>query len=112
MTPFYGTRSHLTLLAWIAYLDVHKYEFINASNEFFANGKVKVTGDDYARLYIALKKESKVVALGKIASDALTKLKIKHFRLPHPSPRNRQLNNPIFIDRELAKCKRFLEEIK
>jgi len=111
LTPFYGTRSHLTLLSWIAYLDPGKYKFINASNEFDDKGRVKLTGDDYVRLYITLGKHKKVVALGQVASEALTKLKIKHFRLPHPSPRNRQLNNPIFIEKELAKCKKFLEEI-
>jgi uracil-DNA glycosylase len=112
MTPFYGTRSLLTLLAWIAYLDVKEYAFINASNEFANDGKVKLTGDDYVRLYMALNKEKRVVALGKIASNALTKLKIKHTTLPHPSPRNRKLNDPYFTDAELAKCRKYLDKIK
>lgn len=49
-----------------------------------------------------------IVALGNKASSRLKKLGIEHFKLPHPSPRNRLLNNPNFIDSELKKCKNYL----
>jgi uracil-DNA glycosylase len=110
MTPFYGTRSMLTLSAWIATLGITNYEMINASNEFEVDGKVVITDRDLLRLGRTLKNQGRcVVALGKIASDALKRLDIVHYRLPHPSPRNRLLNDPIFIEGELAKCREYLE---
>jgi uracil-DNA glycosylase len=108
MTPFYGTRSYLTLLSWIATLGVKNYGFINASNEFAEDGKVKITQNDYIRLQTILGTKSKVVALGRIASDALNRLNIKHFPMPHPSPRNRQHNDHTFISERLTKCKEYL----
>lgn len=112
LTPFYGTKSHLTLLSWIAYLGVKNYNFINASNEFFDDGKVKVTNSDLIRLWTALSTERQVVTLGKIASRALNRLHIEHCSLPHPSPRNRLLNNPDLINQELSKCREYLDNIK
>jgi uracil-DNA glycosylase len=112
LVPFQGTKSLLNLKAWIVVLGAKNYSFINASEEYDYNGRVKLVGEDYVRLESLLKGEKRVVALGVIASRALSTLKIKHFRLPHPSPRNRLLNNPIFIEKELAKCKEFLAKIK
>ena len=111
MTPFYGTKSHMTLISWIATLDVSDYGFINASNEFAVDGKVKVTKDDYLRLYTVLGNKQLVVALGKIASDTLVKLDIPHYRLPHPSPRNRILNDSNVVEEHLAKCKEYLKNL-
>lgn len=51
----------------------------------------------------------KVVALGNKASDRLTKMGIEHFKLPHPSGRNRKLNDPKFIDSELEKCNNYIK---
>ena len=111
MTPFYGTKSHLTLLSWIATLGVKDYALINASNEFAEDGKVKVTKDDYLRLHNALGGERYIVALGKIASDSLDKLGIEHYALPHPSPRNRILNDQAAIEEYLSSCKEYLKNL-
>jgi hypothetical protein len=48
----------------------------------------------------------KVVALGNEASKALGK--IPHFKLPHPSGRNRQINDALFIKTKLAECKEYM----
>jgi len=48
------------------------------------------------------------VALGNNASRAL--YGIPHFKLPHPSPKNRKLNDKEFIASELQKCYSYLKE--
>lgn len=48
----------------------------------------------------------KIVALGNNASKALKG--IKHFKLPHPSGLNRQINNKRLINRKLKECGKWL----
>lgn len=50
----------------------------------------------------------KVVALGYNASATLKAYGVEHFRLPHPSGRNRLLNNKDFIGIKLLECKEFI----
>lgn len=50
------------------------------------------------------------VALGNNASRVLENMEIPHFKLPHPSPRNRMLNNKKLIASELKKCYLYLKE--
>lgn len=49
-----------------------------------------------------------VVALGDVASKALEKEGTPHFKLPHPSGRNRQINDKEFIAKKLEECKNWL----
>ena len=48
----------------------------------------------------------KIVALGKTAAKALTLLGVSFYEMPHPSGRNRLLNDPKFVD---GKVKGLLE---
>ena len=59
-----------------------------------------------------IRKERKhlFVALGNNASERLSDMDIEHFKLPHPSPRNRKLNDQKFIDSELEKCYRYIKD--
>lgn len=98
MIPFVGTPSWKTLLKWIKTLDVSSYHI---SNSFSPMDMVEVQ---------CFKKDGNTfIALGNEASDRLAKVGIEHFKLPHPSPRNRKLNDPKFIDSELEKCKDYLK---
>lgn len=54
--------------------------------------------------------ESKIVALGEFPSMVLRRLGIKHHRIPHPSGRNRTLNDPRFVEQVLSECRRYLYE--
>lgn len=112
LVPFVGTKSFDVLKMWINELGVDGRAFINASNQIAIDGKFKVTGDDLDRLNSMLKDQPSIVALGMTASQTLKMLDIKHFKLPHPSGRNRKLNDPTFIVGELAKCRAYLEEIR
>lgn len=51
-----------------------------------------------------------LIALGNNASKWLNIH--KHFKLPHPSGRNRQINDKEFIEKKLAECKKYIEDNK
>lgn len=50
----------------------------------------------------------KFIALGNNASNILKFFDVHHFKLPHPSGRNRQLNNPKFIEAKLEECREWI----
>lgn len=49
-----------------------------------------------------------IVSFGNIAYNRLRKLGYESFKLPHPSGRNRQINNKKFINQKLKECKQWL----
>lgn len=49
----------------------------------------------------------KVIALGNSASRRL--IDIPHFKLPHPSGQNRQINDKVFIKSKLNECKKYIK---
>lgn len=51
---------------------------------------------------------NKVIALGGLVSSVLKRANIEHYALPHPSPLNRQINNPEYILSKLEDCKKWL----
>ena len=78
------------------------YDFMNCSDE---------VGQKYTIDYESLKvtsKYDKVIALGNVASDSLKKLDIIHFKMPHPSGLNRQLNDKEFEKKKIKECYNYL----
>jgi hypothetical protein len=97
-----GTQSYRTLLEWIWKLD------IDITNVMLTNK------DQIPMWFMAADDESRLhrhtyIALGNEAAKVLDKHKLSYFKLPHPSPRNRKLNNEDFIDSELAECYDYLK---
>jgi len=90
------------LKKWTESVGLTSYDFINCSDE--PGDKYEI---DYDKLS-ATKKYKKVIALGGVASKALTKVGVRHFKMPHPSPRNRQLNDKQFESDMLYKMKEYL----
>lgn len=90
---------------WVEKLELDTFTFMNA---YPYPGKCKISEVNLDNLRKALYKFSKVVALGNFADEALTKADIHHFKLPHPSPLNRQINDDRFINECLAECKEYL----
>lgn len=50
-----------------------------------------------------------VVALGNSVSSVLSRLGVEHFKMPHPSGRNRLLNDPVFEMMKLCECREYIE---
>lgn len=89
--PFVGTQSYKTLLNWIWQMD------IDISNVSLCN-----------RDKILVHPSALCVALGQKASKTLVELRVPHFVLPHPSPKNRVLNKKHVVEAYLRKCKEYL----
>lgn len=51
-----------------------------------------------------------IIALGGKVSDILTKNGIRHFKMPHPSPLNRLLNDKDYEMKCLNECKEWLKK--
>lgn len=99
---FVGTKSHVNLSGWILAMKVGSYLMVNS---YTHADQVQV-----ARLYSH--GERVFVALGNNASKFLTRMGFDHYKLPHPSPRNRLLNSQEYVDSELHKCYLWLKEHK
>lgn len=90
---------------WVDKLGIETFAFMNS---YPHPGKCKVSDVNLDNLRKALYKFTKVVALGNFADEALTKAGIAHFKLPHPSPLNRQINDDRFINKILDECRDYL----
>ena len=50
---------------------------------------------------ILIAQADKIVALGKTAAKALTLLRVNFYEMPHPSGRNRLLNDPEYVAQKI-----------
>jgi uracil-DNA glycosylase len=91
---FVGTKSGKTLLEWIDVLEVKNYKAINRVDKKFVTEVVN-----------NMKEEGHIVALGKRAENDLKNLGVEFFTLPHPSPKNRKLNDKEEINKLLNELK-------
>ena len=98
-----STRNKLA--DWANEMRVESYSFMNVIDQ---PGDVHHSMIDYKVLTFALKDYRRVIALGNFVSDTLKKSGIEHFKLPHPSPRNRMLNNPEKISTILSECAKYI----
>jgi len=88
---------------WTKRLKEDNWSFMNCSDEVGNNYTI-----DYERLLSEATKYDRVIALGNVASKALTKVGVDHFKMPHPSGLNRQMNDPAFVDRKIEECYNYL----
>ncbi len=99
--PFQGAACLPRLMEWVKEIGVHPYYFINSSDPNCLN---------LVLMFDLL--GAPVVALGNNASKALWNKKryVPHFKMPHPSGRNRQLNDKTFVAKKLLECKKYITE--
>ncbi len=96
--PFQGAACEKRLMEWTAYLGCrYTHVIVNSHENDHLDWQVQNT----------FKFNGKIIALGNNASKALGD--IPHFKLPHPSGRNRQINNKAFIESRLKACKEWLK---
>jgi hypothetical protein len=103
--PLVGTKSYGVLLSWCAKMniDVSRVRFFNQSDDPFQG----LSG--YSLQQAVKLGQIKVIVLGKEALKYILKCSIEEFFvLPHPSPKNRKLNDKKKLELQLANCKDFV----
>ena len=93
---------------WMDELDISMVTFQNAITD--PDLPQKVTSADFKMLYNCIKGYGKVVALGALVSQILTAMGVQHFKMPHPSPRNRLLNDKSYETNILKQLKEYLDD--
>lgn len=104
--PLVGTKSYKTLLEWLGEMDVDitRVRMYNQSDKPFDNYLSRQSLNQAVQLG-----QIKVIALGQKAADYLIKTNIdEFFLLPHPSGRNRLINNKKFVTEKLGACKNYI----
>jgi uracil-DNA glycosylase len=96
--PFEGAACEKRLKEWIRFL-------IESSLYYKVINQCDWTYHDF---HVLLLQQHKIVALGNNASKALGD--IPHFKLPHPSGLNRQINNKAFVKKQLKLCKKWINK--
>lgn len=103
--PLVGTQSYKTFLGWLADMsvDIRLVRIYNQSDAPFS-------GKNLTLLKSAIDNKSvKIVALGKPAFQYLSNLGLSEFyALPHPSGRNRVLNDKEKLNKLLETCKLYI----
>lgn len=103
--PFVGTRSHSRLVRWINYiaseteLSSSNFFLLNISNRV-SEKDVKYTNEEMKNIIYDLYDYDMVITLGNSTKKALIKGGVFQFNIPHPSFKNRKLNNPL-VEKEL-----------
>ena len=91
---------------WADVLGVQHFSFINLFD--YVKDTPTIKDVNFETLKVT-KQYDKVIALGGLASTALNKINVSHFKLPHPSPRNRLLNDKNYEKQILKQCKEYLK---
>ena len=108
-----GSKSEKTFNGWAEYLSPQKdYVVINTCDKVLNDKEtIKMEDYDFERLktWTQDKHVTKIVALGNVAATALKAIGVDHYKLPHPSPLNRFLNNTVQVEAVLEDCKQWLD---
>ena len=100
--------TYAKILAWMTVAGVYAWSFNNVIEE---EGGNKLSQVDYDAVYKRVRawKGKKVIALGNIASEVLTELRIPHLKILHPSGKNFALN---IHERELDQIRLIRKYVK
>lgn len=106
---FHTSTTTGRLYAWLNDLGLKRVSFINASPDV---GSSTYCNKDLDFLYTGymIGDYGGVITLGRMASAAVESIGVLHYyRLPHPSGRNRLLNDPEYVRECLRNCRHYLE---
>lgn len=97
---FVGAKCFTTLVKWIKVINPDYYICINSD-----------TWQDIGIIReMACNTDFKFIALGKRASNRLSKYSIPHLEMLHPSGLNRKINDKEHVKICLEQCKEFINE--
>lgn len=90
---------------WMSRLNIQHYSFCNTFEEVGPPDTSKI---DILSLVKITDDYDAVIALGNFVSEVLHSIGTEHFKLPHPSPRNRLLNDKTYEANVLNECRKYL----
>lgn len=101
--PFKGAACEPRLKNWINNItkDIKEVRVVNTTSPHFLLAVI-----------MAGMANIPIIALGNNASAALRKEFVPHFKLPHPSGRNRQINDELYIKIRLSCCRGYVKAYK
>jgi len=92
--------------AWVDTLGLRFVSFHNAIID--PDLAQRPSSVDYDLLRESVHNYSYVVALGNLASTALKRIDVDHFKMPHPSPLNRLLNDRSYEQSMLYELRSYI----
>ena len=110
------TRSGKILMGWIK--DIQgSISFVNVADQKTKSNKSLTKAEIKANIEKLKGKidsiaPQRIVALGKTATYALTLLHLNFYEMPHPSGRNRILNNSNYIEEKIKGLRKYLSPFK
>lgn len=105
---FQGAACEKRLMEWIYKIIVNDAD----KNKYRAPVEAYLIANKNDEELLIWARASKVIALGNNAAKHIFSMDIPHFKLPHPSGRNRQINDKEFIAKKLKECREWLKEKK
>lgn len=99
------SKSLAVLYSWMDQLKLGTVSFCNINPN---TGEFRLEDTQKEYVQTICRGYDRVIALGNVVSRTLQSLDINHFKLPHPSGFNRQLNDPTFVNDQLSKCQLYL----
>jgi hypothetical protein len=111
MNPARARNSKKTALTrlynWMDQLDLGYVSFTNLHADPEWNFDLKTVDKDFLQKQV--EGYDKIIALGGLVSNYLAKyLRVDHIKMPHPSYRNRSLNDPQFEHEQIVKCRNYI----
>lgn len=85
-------------------------QYFSWANTFNKKGTPRESKVDKEQLKSLIEPYDRVVALGSFSSTVIEKLGVNHFKMPHPSPLNRQLNDKSYEADMVKACKAYIEQ--
>jgi len=111
LVPFAGSKSEKSFKEWADFLAPEGYKVINAVDKVTEKNR-RIDSSEINILDFKAKimdnNPTRIIALGNTAATALEMAGEDFFKLPHPSPLNRFLNNKVYLNAVLEECKKWL----
>jgi len=90
---------------WANQLGLKIFSFTNCLH---SHGRYSLRDIDYSFMRECCFGHDRVVALGNFPSEALRRIGVDHFTLPHPSGLNRKLNDKRYELERLELCRKYI----
>lgn len=109
-TKPFSNGTFARLKRWCDTVNLTEWDFHNVIPNKINSHDMKDV--DIFALHDAVYNKKLVIALGGFVSKVCTKYNIEHYKIDHPSPRNRNLNDPQYEKQMLKKLKAHLNEYR